>query len=126
MKDKSIEGGKKKVRETTENLKFERHWISPKKPPMSAEEQLQQRWRGEKAQETERKKSRSKTSSKPAMADYILSRAPRQPGRSRPARPVVIGKMGGKREGDGVFFSPFLLVLFFSFPMFRKLTSFGI
>jgi hypothetical protein len=73
--------------------------------------------RRESARDGEREKSRSKTSSKLAMADYILSRAPREPGRSRPTRPVLIGKKGGGGNGreTDVFFSHFLLVLCFFF-----------
>jgi hypothetical protein len=123
MKDKSIERVKKNPKKT-ENLKFERPWISPKKPPMHTEEQLQQRrrkwrWRGERARETEgERRADPKRVLSQRWRDYILSPArPRQPGRSRPARPVLIE----------VFFSPFSFgsLLFFFQCLGNSLVTWG-
>jgi hypothetical protein len=83
--------------------------------------------RRESARERGREKSRSKTSSKPAMADYILSRAPRQPGRSRPSRPVLIGKMGGNGRETGRFLFSFSFgsLLFFFQCLGNSLVKWG-
>jgi hypothetical protein len=113
-------GEGKKILKTTENLESNvlgygrKNLRCTQKSSCSKDGEKMKMERRESAREGEREKSRSKTSSKPAMADYILSRAPRQPGRSRPARPVLIGKMGGNgRETDVFLFSFFFW--FFAF-----------
>jgi hypothetical protein len=88
--------------------------------------------RRESTRDEEREKSRSKTSSKPAMAGlYTLSRAP-PAARPVPARPARshrkdVGARGGKREEDGVFFSPFSFgsLLFFFQCLGNSLVTWG-
>jgi hypothetical protein len=113
-------GEGKKILKTTENLESNvlgygrKNLRCTQKSSCSKDGEKMKMERRESAREGEREKSRSKTSFKPAMADYILSARPGSPAGPGPPGPFSSERWWGNgRETDVFLFSFFFW--FFAF-----------